>query len=120
MTVIAIAFGASVGALLRFGFTQFFLLFAPNYPFGTTASNVLGCFVIGFLTPSLEYWPPVWRFGIVTGFLGGLTTMSSFAAEVVLLLETKRWGLALTHWFVGAFVCLLICYCGFWCRQRWS
>lgn len=119
-TVLAISCGASLGALLRFAFTQFFLLMAPAYPFGTTTSNLVGCFIIGYITPMMNDWPPVVRFGIVTGFLGGLTTMSSFAAEVMLLLDTKRWAEAATHWFVGAFVCLAICFLGFWCRQRWQ
>lgn len=119
LTVLAISCGASIGALLRYTFTQFFLLIAPTYPFGTTASNLLGCFIIGYITPMMNDWPPVVRFGIVTGFLGGLTTMSSYAAEVLLLLETKRWGAAFVFWAIGAFVCLGVAFIGFWMRQRW-
>ena len=66
-------------------------------PWGTLAANLIGGYLIGVAiavfqsTPQLD---PVWRLLLITGFLGGLTTFSSFSAEVVSFLMEERYGLA--------------------------
>ena len=95
--VIAICLGASAGALARWGLA---LWLTPGgiLPWGTLAANLIGGYLIGIclaIFQSLPQLDPVWRLMLVTGFLGGLTTFSSFSAEVVTFLLEERYGLAL-------------------------
>lgn len=94
--VIAICLGASAGALARWGLA---LWLTPGglIPWGTLAANLIGGYLIGIclaIFQSLPQLDPVWRLMLVTGFLGGLTTFSSFSAEVVTFLMEERYGLA--------------------------
>ena len=96
-SVIAISLGASVGALSRWGLG---LWLTPGglIPWGTLAANLIGGYLIGVCIAVFQSIPqldPVWRLLLVTGFLGGLTTFSSFSAEVVGFLMQDRYGLAL-------------------------
>ena len=95
--VLAICVGASAGALARWGLA---LWLTPGglIPWGTLAANLIGGYLIGVciaVFQSLPQLDPVWRLMLVTGFLGGLTTFSSFSAEVVTFLFEERYGLAL-------------------------
>lgn len=95
--VLAICIGASVGALSRWGLA---LWLTPGglIPWGTLAANLIGGYLIGVCIAAFQSMPhldPVWRLMLVTGFLGGLTTFSSFSAEVVTFLMEERYGLAL-------------------------
>jgi CrcB protein len=95
-SVLAICVGASLGALARWGLS---LWLTPGglIPWGTLAANLIGGFLIGVCIAAFEAMPnldPVWRLVLVTGFLGGLTTFSSFSAEVVIFLMDERYGLA--------------------------
>lgn len=97
LNVIAICIGASAGALGRWGLG---LWLSPGglIPWGTLAANLIGGYLIGIgiaVFQALPHIDPVWRLAIVTGFLGGLTTFSSFSAEVVGLLQQTRYALAL-------------------------
>ena len=94
--VIAISVGASIGALARWGLG---LWLTPGgvIPWGTLAANLIGGYLIGVCLAVFQALPdldPAWRLAIVTGFLGGLTTFSSFSAEVVTLLQQARYALA--------------------------
>lgn len=96
LPVLAICMGASVGALSRWGLS---LWLSPGgtIPWGTLAANLLGGYLIGMAIAVFESLPqldPTWRLLLVTGFLGGLTTFSSFSAEVVVFLMQARYGLA--------------------------
>lgn len=98
LAVLAIAVGASLGALLRWVLGNQLNALFPFLPPGTLAANLLGGYLIGlavafFAThPTL---PPEWRLFAVTGFLGGLTTFSTFSAEVVTQLMAGRLGWSL-------------------------
>lgn len=94
--VLAICIGASVGAVSRWGLA---LWLTPGgmIPWGTLAANLLGGYLIGVAIATFHSMPqldPVWRLMLVTGFLGGLTTFSTFSAEVVVYLLEARYGLA--------------------------
>ncbi|MDI1274681.1 fluoride efflux transporter CrcB [Polaromonas sp.] len=96
-SALAISLGASLGALARWGLA---LWLTPGgvIPWGTLAANLIGGYLIGIclaIFQSLPQLDPVWRLMLVTGFLGGLTTFSSFSAEVVTFLMEERYGLAL-------------------------
>ena len=97
VSVIAICIGASIGALARWGLG---LWLSPGaiIPFGTLAANLIGGYLVGVCMGVFQAMPqldPVWRLALVTGFLGALTTFSSFSAEVVGMLQQQRYGLAL-------------------------
>lgn len=96
LSVLAISLGASLGALLRWGLG---LWLSPGalLPWGTLAANLLGGYLVGLTIAVFQALPqldPVWRLALVTGFLGALTTFSSFSAEVVGMLAQQRYLLA--------------------------
>ena len=85
-SIFAIFFGAGLGALLRAGFNLFALGFAAISPLGTFISNMVGGYLVGIAVAFFGnnlHLAPEWRLFVITGFLGGLTTFSSFSAEVV-------------------------------------
>jgi len=95
--VLAISFGASSGALLRWQLGLRLNSFLPALPPGTLAANLIGGYIVGFAIAYLSqapYLAPEWRLVIVTGFCGGLTTFSTFSAEVVTLLQEGRFVFA--------------------------
>ncbi len=86
---LAIGIGAAVGAWLRWGLGLWLNPSVPELPLGTLAANLLGGYLIGLSVAFFMQHPglsPEWRLLIVTGFLGGLTTFSTFSAETVTLL----------------------------------
>jgi CrcB protein len=98
LTVIAICIGASVGALSRW---QLGLWLNPAsaglIPLGTLVANLIGGYLVGVCVGVFQQLPdldPVWRLALVTGFLGALTTFSSFSAEVVAMLQQGRYAFA--------------------------
>ena len=96
--VFAICVGASLGALSRWWLSLWLNTPGAFLPWGTLAANLIGGYLIGLAIAALQALPqldPVWRLAIVTGFLGGLTTFSTFSAEVVTLLTQGRLGHAL-------------------------
>ena len=97
-TIIAICLGASAGALSRWALGLWLNAPGAFLPWGTLAANLIGSYLIGLAIGAFEAWPqidPVWRLALVTGFLGALTTFSTFSAEVVGLLTQGRLGHAL-------------------------
>jgi len=96
ISVLAICIGASVGALARWGL-GLWLNPGAVIPLGTLASNLIGGYLVGVCVAVFQALPnldPVWRLVLVTGFLGALTTFSSFSAEVVGMLGQQRYALA--------------------------
>lgn len=102
LPVLAICVGACAGALARW---QLALWLNPatavagtTLPLGTLAANLIGGYLIGVCVAVFQALPqldPAWRLALVTGFLGALTTFSSFSAEVVAMLGQQRYALAL-------------------------
>lgn len=103
-SILAIFCGAGLGALLRAGFNLATVSISSTLPLGTFISNMVGGYMIGIAVaffgnnPSLS---PEWKLFVITGFLGGLTTFSSFSAEVVGFMQrgevTWALGTALLH-----------------------
>ena len=94
----AISIGAACGALLRWQLAVRLNSLLPGMPPGTLAANLIGGYIIGVAIAYLSQAPnlaPEWRLFIITGFCGGLTTFSTFSAEVVTSLQEGRltWAL---------------------------
>ena len=108
-SILAISAGAAIGALLRWVLAVQFNHLFPALPLGTLAANLVGGYLIGVAVAVFANMPelsPQARLFVVTGFLGGLTTFSTFSAEVVTQLQQglTSWALitALTH-MLGSF-----------------
>ena len=94
-TVLAISVGAGLGALLRWQLGLKLNALFPTLPPGTLVANIVGGYIIGLAVAyfaSASDIAPEWRLFIITGFCGGLTTFSTFSAEVVSLLQQGRFG----------------------------
>jgi fluoride exporter len=93
LSICAIALGAALGALLRWYFATRLNAYFPRLPPGTLAANILGGYLIGIAMAVFIANPGLsreWQLLTVTGFLGGLTTFSTFSAEVVTALVEGR------------------------------
>jgi fluoride exporter len=96
----AVGIGAALGAWLRWWLGNWFNATTPQLPAGTLIANLVGGFLIGI---AVQYFstrnglPPEWRLFCVTGFLGALTTFSTFSAEAVDLLSRGEYGWAFAH-----------------------
>lgn len=104
--IVAISLGASLGALLRWWLGALLNAHFPTIPPGTLAANLIGGYVIGVAVAVFATYPaiaPEWRLFLITGFCGGLTTFSTFSAEIVTLLQQGRaaaaCGAAAAHLF---------------------
>ena len=92
-SVVAICVGASLGALLRWWLGAQLNSYFPTIPPGTLAANLVGGYIIGLAIAffaSFSALAPEWRLLVVTGFCGGLTTFSTYSAELVTLLQQGR------------------------------
>ncbi len=96
---IAVSVGGVLGCLLRWALALFLNSYFPTIPPGTLAANLIGCYIIGVAIAFFTAYPgfaPEWRLLLTTGFCGGLTTFSTFSAEIVVLLQSGRslWALS--------------------------
>jgi CrcB protein len=103
-SVAAICIGASFGALLRWWFGAQLNNLFPAVPPGTLAANLIGGYISGIAIAFFASYTaiaPEWRLLVITGFCGGLTTFSTFSAEIVTLLQQGRslwaFGAAASH-----------------------
>lgn len=99
-SILAISLGAALGALLRWVLgTKLNSLF-PTIPPGTLAANLIGAYLVGLAIAFFATYSalaPEWRLLVITGFCGGLTTFSTFSAELIPLLQQGR-----LSWALGA------------------
>lgn len=89
--------GAALGALLRWQLSAWLNPMSDSVPAGTLAANLIGGYLVGIAVAWFAQHPdisPAWRLFAITGFLGGLTTFSTFSAEVVGMLQQGRMGVA--------------------------
>jgi CrcB protein len=111
-----VGLGAAIGAWLRWGLGLWLGSLHGFVQVGTLAANLIGGFLIGIALGFFADQPdlaPQWRLLIVTGFLGGLTTFSSFSGESLTLLQRGEVGWALTHTALHLAGSLLLCAAGF-------
>lgn len=98
LSILAVFSGAGVGALLRWWLALWLNPLWSTIPLGTVAANLGGGLLVGIAMATFEdtALPPEWRLLIITGFLGGLTTFSTFSGEVVTLLMKQQYGWAVS------------------------
>jgi CrcB protein len=97
---IAVGVGAALGAWLRWGLGLLLNPVMPTLPLGTLAANLVGGYLMGIAMGVISHYaslPAEARLLITTGFLGGLTTFSTFSAEAVTLLSRQQYGWAVAH-----------------------
>ena len=113
-SILAISVGAAAGAILRWLLGTMLNSLFPTIPLGTLSANLAGGYLIGVamtLFASLPGLAPEWRLLVITGFLGGLTTFSTFSAEVTILLQQGRFlwaGAAISAHVVGSLLMTLL------------
>lgn len=116
MTWLAVGVGAAFGAWLRWGLAIALNALHSQLPLGTLAANLGGGYLIGIAVGFLERHPALpaeWRLFVVTGFLGGLTTFSTFSAEAMGLLQRGEYAWALGHSLVHLTGSIIFCIGGF-------
>ncbi|WP_179404384.1 fluoride efflux transporter CrcB [Burkholderia guangdongensis] len=121
-SIVAIFIGAGLGALLRWFLSLGLNAILPEVPLGTLASNLIGGYLIGFAVAAFGAkagLPPEWRLFAITGFLGGLTTFSTYSAEVIshAMQGELGWALAVAalH-LIGSFTLTAL---GMWTARAW-
>lgn len=100
MAWVAVGVGAAFGAWTRWLLGIWLNAALPHLPLGTLVANVAGGYLIGVAVAyfaGAAHLAPEWRLIAITGFLGSLTTFSTFSAESVQLLMTGRYGWAIAH-----------------------
>ena len=98
LSIVVVFAGAGCGALLRWWLGGLLNPVFPTLPLGTLAANLVGGLLVGLAGAYFSQHstvPPEWRLLIITGFLGGLTTFSTFSLEVVTLIGRQEYGWAL-------------------------
>lgn len=100
LSIIAVALGGALGALARWTLSFELNAMLPNLPLGTFLSNVIAGYVIGVAIAVFTRLPAIagqWRLFVVTGLMGGLSTFSTFSAEVVSHLQNGQYGWAVAE-----------------------
>lgn len=95
ISFLAVGFGAFFGAVMRWLLGLALNPVLPSLPLGTLASNLIGGFVMGLALGVFAHYetlPIAWRLAVTTGFLGGLTTFSTFSGETVTLFMRQQYG----------------------------
>ena len=116
MSWVAVGLGAALGAWVRWGLTIFLGQLHSHIQIGTLVANLVGGYLIGLALGffgSYTGLSPEWRLFVITGFLGGLTTFSSFSGEAMVLLQRGHYGWALAHSGVHLLGSIGCCIAGF-------
>jgi len=118
--VALLCIGASLGAVARWHLSLWLNAGTHWLPVGTLTANLLGGWLIGLLVAIFQAQPgidPLWRLALVTGFLGALTTFSTFSMETVQLLQSDRVGQALSLAALHLAGSLVLTWVGLRCGQ---
>lgn len=122
LSVLALCLGASLGAIARWRLGLWLSTPGALLPWGTLAANLIGGYLVGIAIAVFQALPqldPAWRLALVTGFLGALTTFSSFSGEVVAELLQARYLLAMGTAALHLFGSLLLTLAGIKSALLW-
>lgn len=117
-----IGLGAACGAWLRWLLGEWLNPTGFALPLGTLAANLGGGFLMGIVLSVLQNWPglsPALRLALTTGFLGGLTTFSTFSAEALHLAQRGAWGWMAAHMGLHVVGSVLLTWLGYSLAQGW-
>lgn len=122
MFYIALVLAGGFGALLRYLIGRSAInLGWTGLPFGTLIANLVGCFLIGFLSWMLIHR---WQLSqevqvvVITGFLGGFTTFSAFSLETVKMLEQGEPYYVIGYVLMKVVLCISVCFAGLWLAKQ--
>lgn len=121
-SILSIFIGAGLGALLRWALSLGLNAVFPAIPLGTLAANLIGGYLIGVAAVFFSFkagLPPEWRLFVITGFMGGLTTFSTFSAEVVTSLAQGQLGWAIAEAGMHLFGSFALTALGMWTARIW-
>ncbi len=116
MSWLAVGLGAAIGAWLRWGLGMLMNQVHQHIPLGTLVANLAGGYVIGLAMAFFSTHndiSPEWRLFAITGFLGGLTTFSTFSAETALMLQRGEYVWAALQIVLHVAGAILLCMAGF-------
>lgn len=116
MNWLAVGMGAATGAWLRWGLGVWMNAWIAQFPLGTLIANLVGGYLVGIAVAffgSHTAMPEAWRLFAITGFLGGLTTFSTFSAEAVIMLQRQEYAWMLVHTILHLGGSILLCIAGF-------
>lgn len=116
MSWFAVGLGAAIGACLRWRLGMLMNSLHGHIPLGTLCANLLGGYVIGLVMAFFSAHngiSPEWKLFIITGFLGGLTTFSTFSAETVLMMQRGEYFWAALQVLLHVTGAILLCVAGF-------
>lgn len=122
ISFLAVGFGAFAGAVMRWLLGIALNPVLPSLPLGTLVANLLGGLIMGLAMGVFAHYealPIAWRLAIVTGFLGGLTTFSTFSAETVTLFLRQQYGWTLAIISAHLFGSLLMTLLGIALMRIW-
>ncbi|GAB2954016.1 fluoride efflux transporter CrcB [Aquaspirillum soli] len=115
LSILFISLGASTGACFRWWLGLRLNALWPTLPLGTFIANCVGGLLMGLAVAAFAWLPPIpleWRLGLTTGFLGGLTTFSTFSAEAIGLLQAGHYPALLLHVASHVLASLTLTWCG--------
>ena len=115
---VCIALGGAIGAVARSIIQVLLEPLNQNFPTGTFVANAFGCFLAGILIPFWPTWPSWLKSLVMAGFLGALTTYSSFAVDIVTLASSHKMVVALGYLSLTIGLCLSLCFLGYYCGQK--
>jgi fluoride exporter len=116
MTWLAVGIGAAFGAWARWGLGLWMNGWLAQLPMGTLLANLSGAYLIGIAVAFFGGHPAVpdaWRLFAITGFLGGLTTFSTFSAEAMIMLQRGEYAWMAAHSALHLGGSILLCIAGF-------
>ncbi|MFC1488783.1 fluoride efflux transporter CrcB [Thermodesulfobacteriota bacterium] len=116
--ILMVMFGGSLGSLCRYGFALMAArLIGTRFPWGTLMANLTGCFLIGVsfaLVERTNLLSPTARLFFMTGFLGALTTFSTYALETVVSVRGETSSMAFLNFFLNNALGLILVLAGMW------
>ena len=108
LNTLAVAMGGALGAALRHTINILTMRIELLIPVGTLLSNYIGCILIGWLFAIRSELSPSAKHLVIPGILGGLTTMSGFAIEIVTYIDDKKWSVAIWYGCLTIIGCVLL------------